>query len=129
MRKILLPLVLTALAAAPAAVTATASVAVTPSHTNQTCFYPGEVRAFTQTPDNAVNLRVGAKDVYHLTLAGVCENLKWARAISIEGGGAGPKVCEGPGVTVVTEDDRCPVTSIRRLSPEEIAALPSSERP
>jgi hypothetical protein len=30
---------------------------------------------------------------------------------------------------VVTEDDWCTVTSIRRLSPEEIAALPSGERP
>jgi hypothetical protein len=129
MRKILLPLVLSILAAGPVAVTA--SVAATPSHTNQTCFYPDQVRGFTQTPDNAMNLRVGAKDVYHLTFAGVCENLKWARAISLEGGPGGPslKICEGMGVTVVTEDDRCFVNSIRRLSPEEIAALPSSERP
>lgn len=132
MRHLLLPLTLAAAALAPAAtVTTTATAAVAAdAPADRACFYEREVRGFTQAlNDTAINLRVGAKDVYQLILAGHCDNLNWERAIELSNAGGGPRICEGTGVQVLTSSDRCPVSSIRRLTPEEVAALPPKERP
>ncbi|MDB5432350.1 MAG: hypothetical protein JWP35_3466 [Caulobacter sp.] len=126
---IVLPVILGCAALAPAAVTSAAPSAESGSPP-RACFYPRDIRSFTQAEnDTAINLRIGAKDVYQLTLLRDCIDLKWERAIQVTDGGAGVRICDGPGVEVITSKDNCPVSHIRKLSPEEVAALPAKDRP
>jgi hypothetical protein len=132
MKRLLLALILSAAAIGPAAVTATANAEPNTAggSTGRSCFNEREIRAFTAAGDHAVNLRIGGKDVYHLELMGRCENIGWARWVHLKAHGSGGGfICDGQGVDLITQDDVCPVRSIRKLTPEEVAALPSKERP
>ncbi len=126
---VVLPIILGCAALAPAAVTAAAPT-MEGGSAPRACFFSRDIRGFTQAEhDTAINLRVGSRDVYQLTLLRECIDLKWEHAIRVEDGSLGLRVCDGPGVRVITSKDNCPVSRIRKLSPEEVAALPSKDRP
>jgi len=131
---------------APAAAMLAAALALTASadtppaaaphvHYGRSCFWQRDVTNFAAHDDSAVYIRVGVSDVYELTMFGNCFNLSWLHHIGIRTFGGGT-ICEGttPSVDLFTHDtssgrQRCPVTSVRKLTKAEIVALPKDAQP
>lgn len=101
------------------------------------CFYTRNVRSWTEVDPSTVNLRVGPNDYYQLKLLGACPNLNFGGLmhLGIEHRGTN-WICSGLDATLVVPQPggvipplRCPVSSVRKLSPEEVSALPSKDKP
>jgi hypothetical protein len=111
-----------------------ATTAAPPTH--QSCFWGHDVENFNAPDDRHVYLRVGVNQVYALTLFAPCLDIDWNQSIGLVAQGGGDWICEGSGlnVEVVTHAtglgrQRCQVTSVRKLSPAEVTALPKKYRP
>ncbi|WP_420477890.1 DUF6491 family protein [Brevundimonas sp. FT23028] len=101
------------------------------------CFSVQQVTNFRQGRSNEVYLRVGRDDVYELSAAGGCRDLDFANRMAILpdfGGVGGSRLCTTdwarlvvPGSTSAAEV--CRVRISRKLTAEEIAALPGAYRP
>ncbi|MGZ8364481.1 MAG: DUF6491 family protein [Caulobacteraceae bacterium] len=99
------------------------------------CFFAREMRSWAEAGPNAIDIRISREKVYRLGLFGPCPELRPAIGIGVDTEGHSASICEGdtmlnlivraPG-GVGTE--RCPVNSVRRLSPEEAAASYRSPR-
>jgi hypothetical protein len=103
-----------------------------PAKSTQACFWTRNVNNFRAVDDRTVNLRVGLKDVYQLVLFSSSPDIDWSQHIGIESRG-GSWICSGLDATLIVPGaigpQRYPVTSIRKLTPEEVAALPAKARP
>jgi len=107
--------------------------AVKASPPAQQCFFANLVNNFKEVDDHTVDLRVGVNDFYQVTLMGTCDELKWAQAIGLDHRGS-PTICTGLDLTLIVPrhpmpPERCPATSIRKLTPEEVAAMPKGQKP
>jgi hypothetical protein len=118
-----------------AAAVADPTPATNPAPSRQSCFWQQNVTNFAAHDDSAIYLRVGVRDVYELKMFGNCFDLSWLQHIGLQTHGMSD-ICEGanPDVDVVVRDigvgrQRCPVTSVRKLTPAEVAALPKDARP
>lgn len=126
-----------------AALAASATADTTPSHGvgqtklhGKSCFWAYDVSNFAAHDDQSLYLRVGVHDVYKADLFGTCFDLSWVHSrIALRSRGSS-LICEGPNldVEVIAPDpgmgrQRCPITSIRKLTPAEVAALPKDARP
>jgi hypothetical protein len=96
------------------------------------CFRPDQITGFSAVGHKLLNIRVDGTRVYQLTLMGYCPEIDWAQRAAIQSK-SGPIICDALAATVIASSpigpQECPVTSIRKLSPEEIAALPQKQRP
>ncbi len=114
---------------------ATAEGGATAPHRANACFYARNVDNFAAENDTTVNLRVGPRQVYQLKLFAPCVDLDFSQRIALRSRGVSSFVCEGHAndLELFTRSaagpTRCPVTSVRRLSVDEIAALPKHARP
>jgi len=100
------------------------------------CFWIRNVDGFAANDTTTLYLRVGMNQVWELKLFANCLNLDWVHHLGIRNRGAGSNICEGPnpGIDVVVRDvgighQSCPVTGVRKLTPDEVAALPKNARP
>jgi Family of unknown function (DUF6491) len=118
-----------AFAAAPSA--ARSPIEADPKPPRQ-CFWVQEVNGFAAADERFVNIRVGVKDVYQFEMFGRCHDIDWSREIALVTRNSS-SICTGMDADIVTESvigpQRCPVRSIRKLTAEEIAALPKRARP
>lgn len=112
--------------------TVTAAKAPSPG---KSCFYARNVDSFNAPDDRTVYLRVGVRDVYMAKLFAPCTDIDWRQHIALRSRGSS-WVCEGAGAMdaeILSRSpigpQRCPITSIHKLSPEELAALPKRDRP
>lgn len=135
MRRLILPVLLAAGLVAPAAtapVTAAAAAAAKPA-TDRACFRSDDLRNFRAVDDRTVNLLVGARDVYQAQLFGTCSDIETALSVGIRTRGGASFICSGLDLDLVVPGSigpqTCPITSLRKLSPEEVAALPKKQRP
>jgi Family of unknown function (DUF6491) len=125
-------LVLAALAAAALAGQAAAETASPPRE----CFYSGNIRGFSAVDDETVNFQVGGRnDIVQVKLFAPSNDLKFANGIALISRG-GSYICSKfdatvvvPGVSTGIGAQRYPISSIRRLNPQEVAALPAKQRP
>lgn len=96
------------------------------------CFSASSVSGFSAVDDRTVNLRVGVKDVYQLELFSPCGDIDWSNRIAIQARN-GSWICSGMDATVIAPSalgpQRCLVRNVRKLSPEEVAALPGKAKP
>jgi hypothetical protein len=99
------------------------------------CFWASRIENFAAADEQNLYLRVGAHDVYQAKLFSTCLDISWVHHIALVSR-TSSLICEGPNldVDVVVRDiatgrQRCPVTNIRRLTPDEAAALPKQARP
>jgi hypothetical protein len=99
------------------------------------CFPARSVTNFAAADDRNLYVRVGVRDVYHLAMFGNCFDLAWVHSLALASRG-GTFICEGGNVSVdvVTRDigpglRQCPVTSVKKLTAAEAAALPKRARP
>jgi hypothetical protein len=99
------------------------------------CFWTSRIDNFAAVDEQNLYLRVGIRDVYRAKLFSDCFQLDWVHHIALVSRGSSV-ICEGSNldVDVIVRDvalgrQRCPVTDIRKLTPDEIAALPKGARP
>jgi len=104
-------------------------------HARPSCFWTRDVSNFAATDSENLYVRVGVSDVYHLKLFGNCLDLSWVHHIALRSR-ASSNVCEGrnPDLDVVDREigigrQRCPVISLHKLTPAQVAALPKNARP
>lgn len=107
-----------------------ASVAA--SNSTRNCFWANSANSFNAVDENTVYVRVGVKDVYRLDLFARCPDIDWNHAIALVSRG-GSSICSGLDATVITKGpigpQRCEVRTVTKLTPEEVAALPSKSKP
>ncbi|BCW88555.1 hypothetical protein sos41_16960 [Alphaproteobacteria bacterium SO-S41] len=125
--RILLPM-LGALALVACGSTKTAGTASAPQH----CFNAASVSNYAGVDRETVNLRVGVSDYYQVKMLGVCPNIDWTQKIGLEST-SGSNICTGLDLTIhvpgPTGPQECAADSIRKLTPEEVAALPKGQKP
>ena len=96
------------------------------------CFYSRNVSSWSPVDRSTVNLRVGVSDYYQLKLLGDCPNVDWTQAIGLEHRGS-DWICSGLDATLIAPGPagphRCAVSSIRKLTPAEVAVLPPRQKP
>ena len=99
---------------------------------NRQCFWTRQVNNFASDDNRIVNVRVGVKDVYQFEMMGRCQDVDWNNRIAIRSRGS-DYICTGLDAEIISPTaigpDRCPVKSIRKLTPEEVAALPKRAKP
>jgi hypothetical protein len=129
--------VLAGLLAAGAAISAdtqpnTSAKSETGGNPTRSCFYARNISSWAPQDDTTVNLRVNVNDYYQLKLLGPCNDINWDEAIGLEHRGTS-WICDGLDAVIVTSGRsgprRCPATSVRKLTKEEVAALPKKAKP
>lgn len=101
------------------------------------CFLPQTVVNFRSDGDTTTYVRAGRNDVFELK-SGFCRGLGSARSLAVSGGlGTGGRSCAGQtidiavsGPSLTNENNSvCRAEVVRKLTPDEVAALPSRLRP
>ena len=96
------------------------------------CFWTSQINGFASDDDRIVNVRVGVKDVYQFEMFGRCHEIDWQNKIALVSRG-GSSICTGMDADIVTPTSigpqRCPVRAVRKLTPEEVKALPKRAKP
>ncbi len=119
-------------AASQAAATPASLASPASEETTRQCFFARQVNGFRnvededgQRIDTRVLIDVGARDTYEFELLRRCPALRFARSIALERTGPG-RICDGLDVDLIVNDtlspDRCRVTMVRKLDPEEADA-------
>jgi hypothetical protein len=106
-----------------------------PPKPRPSCFWTNRVENFAAVDEQNLYLRVGIHDVYRAKLFSDCFQLDWVHHLALISRGSS-LICEGSNldVDVIVRDvaagrQRCSVTDIRKLTPDEVAALPKGARP
>jgi hypothetical protein len=90
------------------------------------CFYASQVSGFHAIDSDTVRVDVGPNRMFELQIAGTCQEINWSQRVGIRPMGGGNFVCGGLDAELVVPTSmgtqRCPVTSVRQLSPEEVQA-------
>ena len=92
------------------------------------CFHAGSVNDFDARGGDVVDVRSGANRYYRLQLFSGCPNLDWTRRVALRTTSGSSWICQGMDAEIIVPEpgigpQRCLVTSVRRLSDAEIAAL------
>jgi hypothetical protein len=127
--KTVLAAVLTLTVAAPAVAQSPAGPAQKPK---RQCFFASRVTSFAAADEKIVNLRVGVRDFYQLEMFGPCQDVDWNNQIALVSRGTST-ICTGFDAEIISQTTlgprRCLVRSVRKLTPVEVAALPSRAKP
>ena len=90
------------------------------------CFNVSQVSGFHPIDRDTVQVTVGARTVYQLEVVGVCPDINWSFRVGIRSTSGSSWVCSGLDAELIVPSpsgtQRCPVTGIRRLTPEEVEA-------
>ena len=97
------------------------------------CFYTRMVDSFAAPDDKTLYVRVGVRDVYRFDMFGHCPDIDWNQHLALVSRGSS-WICSGMDAEVITHAtglgrQRCPVSAMHKLTPEEVAALPKRARP
>ena len=121
-----------AFAFAIAALASSSTSAQTPPHQQQ-CLYVHNINGFNAPNDRTIYVRVGVSDVWRMDLMTDCVGLTFKQGFRLRSVGGDPWICEPIQAEVSIRDvglaQRCPVTGLHKLTPDEIAALPNRSRP
>jgi len=100
--------------------------------TRRDCFHARNVNGFNPVGRDQVDVRVGANRRYRLELAGYCPDVDWSWRIALRTRGGSSWICHGLDAELIvpspTGPQRCLVSSVRRLTPEEVQAARRSRR-
>jgi hypothetical protein len=100
----------------------------------RSCFYSQNISSFRAADRSTVYLRVGVSDFYELKLLGDCPHIDWAEHLGLEHRGS-PWICSGLDAMLIVPQGaglrplRCAVSTLRRLSPAEVKAMPRKDKP
>lgn len=100
------------------------------------CFSVQQVNNYRQGRFDQLFLRVGRNDVYEVNAAGGCPDMDFAQRIALvpDGGAVGTRICTDDWARVIVPGSSHPTTTCRvrisrKLTAEEIEALPANHRP
>jgi hypothetical protein len=102
------------------------SAAAAQSRPARDCFSARSVDSFRPVGRRyeAVDVRVSRSRQYRLTLAGYCPDVDWSLRLALRTRTGSPFICAGYDAEILvpgpTGLQRCAVTEVRRLAPEEI---------
>lgn len=103
-----------------------------PAKSRGQCFWTHQVNNFASDDNRTVNLRVGVSDIYQLEMFGRCQDVDWSQKIAIVSRG-GSSICTGLDAEIIAPTpigpQRCAVKTVRKLTPDEVKALPKRARP
>ena len=128
-----------AVAAGAAAIVGAASLAAPPAAQAQPgrdparqCFYTNSINGYSAQDDHTILIRVG-RDIYRAGLMNDCPGLTFRHTLVLKTATGGGSVCGALDLDVGFTDhgitERCPVSDLRRLSPEEVSAIPKKYLP
>jgi len=124
---------LAVVAATPFALRAEPSSPPAKDAASRQCFYASNINNFTTEANRIVYIRVGVSAVYRLELMTECPELSFRQDIGFTRADRGSSICSAIDLTIHFSQNGarriCPVTDMRRLSPDEVAALPKRLRP
>jgi len=90
------------------------------------CFHADQVNGFDAIDDDTVDVSVGASRAYRLELFGACPDVDWSQRIGLRATGGSAFICRGIDAELIVPTaigaQQCQISSIRRLSDEEIRA-------
>lgn len=114
-----------------AAAQAQDSPAAKPASKNE-CFWTRNVTSFAAPDDHTVYVRVGVRDVYKFDLMISCPDIDWNQRLALVS--TSGSVCDRMDAEIVSHSpgigrQRCPISHMHKLTPEEIAALPRRAKP
>jgi hypothetical protein len=96
------------------------------SRPRRDCFSARSVSGFSPAGRDAVDVTVGANRHYRLTLGGYCPEVDWSLSIALRTRGGSSFICAGYDAEILVRGptglERCSVTEVRRLTPEEVEA-------
>jgi len=96
------------------------------------CFFTRNADGFAAPDEKTLFVRVGVRDVYQFEMFGNCPDLDWSQRLALVSRGSST-ICTGMDAEVITHSpigpQRCPVRSVRKLTPDEVKALPRKSRP
>ena len=97
-------------------------------HDAARCFNARNVNSFTPVGRDAVDVRVGASRYYRLGLDGTCLDVDFSLRAALRSRSGSSWICDAYDAELVIPGhgigpQRCPVLSVRPLSPEEVSAL------
>lgn len=101
---------------------------------SSSCFWIRSVDNFASVDTSTVYVRANGRQVYELKLFAPCLDVNWSHHIGLRSRGSS-LICEGTrhNVEIIVRStahrQHCPVTSVRRLTPDEVSALPKGARP
>jgi hypothetical protein len=109
-----------------------AGAAVAQPTANQ-CIFVRNINSFNAPNDRTVYVRVGVKDFYRLDLMTDCTGITFGNSLALESSPGRSWICSPLEATVINRrtgmNQRCPVSAIHKLTPDEAAALPKRDRP
>lgn len=84
---------------------------------------------------DGVNIRLRNRDAYQIALSTICPELQHSLKIGIESRNVTGSICDWSDAIVVAQDrdtgqsHECWASSLHKLTPAELAAIPEQERP
>ncbi len=104
-----------------------------PKASQQQCFLARDLNGFNAPDDHTLYVRSGVKDIYRLDLMSNCIDLTFRQSLGLKSTGGSDWICNPLDAEVVYNEpgmhQRCPVTALRKLTPDEVAALPKKDLP
>ena len=97
------------------------------------CFHAGSVNDFDARGNGVVDVRAGANRYFRLQLFGSCPNVNWSQRVALRTTAGSPWICQGLDAEIIVPSpgigpERCLVSSVRRLSDAEVAAIHRQRR-
>lgn len=97
------------------------------------CFHAGSINDFDARGDDVIDVRSGANRYFRLQLFPGCPNTNWTRQVALRTTSGSSWICQGLDAELIVPQpgigpQRCLVTSVRRLSDAEVAALRQQRR-
>jgi hypothetical protein len=107
----------------------------TASTAERACFRAADVSSWAAVDRTTVNLRVNIRDFYQVKLLAPCGDIDFSQRIGIRAGRGSDFICTGTNqdIDIIAPTpigpQTCAATSLRRLTPEEVAALKGRDKP
>ena len=122
-----------ALVAGPASSADASKDAASSAKGQSQCFHTSMIQGFAAPDEDNLYVRVG-RDVYHFTMFAHCLDLDWNQRIALRSRGGSNFICSALDVDGVNRAtglgaQRCAVSSMEKLTPAQVAALPKHAKP
>ena len=112
-----------------AGVTASAQEQRPAKSKGRACFQVNDVASWEDARGGRFNIRTTRGDYFQATFIGPpCHEIDFSQRIVIQPRFS-RRICEGDDAVIITRDERCRADQFRKLTAEEVAALPKRERP
>ena len=102
------------------------------SNPGRSCFRSADVTSWAAGDRTTVTLQVGIREFYQIKLLAPCGDIDFSQRIGLRSRGT-DFICTGLDVEVIaptpTGLERCQASSLRRLTTDEVSALPGRARP